>query len=228
MALSLSAAGATIALSARDREKLREVQQEIEAAGGMAAVFPGDVTREEDVARMAGEVAGMGRVQILINNAGINIRKQVVDFSLEEWQRVLDTNLTSAFLMCRAIVPQMRGSGFGRILNIASTMGHVSIPGRAAYSASKSGLLGLTRALALELAADGITVNSMSPGPVATEMNTVLLEDPEANAKFMANVPMGRWGRPEEVGSLACYLCSEDAGFITGADFLIDGGWCAR
>ena len=122
----------------------------------------------------------------------------------------------------------MLGCGFGRILNIASTMGHVSIPARGAYSASKSGLLGLTRALALELATDGITVNSMSPGPIATEMNTVLLEDPDANAKFIANVPMGRWGRPEEVGSLACYLCSEDAGFITGADFLIDGGWCAR
>jgi NAD(P)-dependent dehydrogenase (short-subunit alcohol dehydrogenase family) len=229
MAISLSAAGATVALVARDTEKLNAVRREIEAAGGRAGVFPADVTLEEDVARVAHDAAEQfGPVQILINNAGINIRKQVVDFSLAEWRKVMDTNHTSAFLMCRAVVPQMRGAGFGRVLNIASTMAHVSIPMRAAYSSSKAALLGLTRALALELATDGITVNSISPGPIATEMNTVLLENPEANRQFLANVPLGRWGRPEEPGSLACYLCSEDAGFITGADFLIDGGWCAR
>jgi NAD(P)-dependent dehydrogenase (short-subunit alcohol dehydrogenase family) len=229
MAISLSAAGATVALVARDTKKLESVRREIEEAGGRAGVFPADVTQEDDVARVARDAAAqLGPVQILINNAGINIRKQVVDFSLAEWRQVMDTNHTSAFLMCRAVVPQMRGTGFGRVLNIASTMAHVSIPMRAAYSSSKAALLGLTRALALELAADGITVNSISPGPIATEMNTVLLENPEANRQFLANVPLGRWGRPEEPGSLACYLCSEEAGFITGADFLIDGGWCAR
>src|SRR5262245_877735 len=229
MAISLSSAGAAVALVARDAAKLEGVRREIEAAGGRAGVFPADVTQEDDVARLARDAAAqLGPVQILINNAGINIRKPVVEFTLAEWRQVMDTNHTSAFLMCRAIVPQMQGTGYGRVLNIASTMAHVSIPARAAYSSSKAALLGLTRALALELAPDGITVNSISPGPIATEMNTVLLENPEANRQFLSNVPLGRWGRPEEPGSLASYLCTEDAGFITGADFLIDGGWCAR
>jgi NAD(P)-dependent dehydrogenase (short-subunit alcohol dehydrogenase family) len=106
-------------------------------------------------------------------------------------------------------------------------MAHVSMPGRSAYSASKSAILGLTRALALELAPEGITVNAISPGPFATEMNTALIENPELNAQFVAKIPLGRWGRVEEIGQLAVYLCSADAGFITGTDALIDGGWCA-
>src|SRR5262245_10474574 len=229
MALSLSAAGATLALVARDAGKLESVRRDIESAGGRAGVFPADAKQGDGVARVArGAAAQLGPVQIPINNAGINIRKPVVEFTLAEWRQVMDTNHTSAFLMCRTIVPHMRGTGYGRVLNIASTMAHVSIPARAAYSSSKAALLGLTRALALELAPDRITVNSISPGPIATEMNTVLLENPEANRQFLSNVPLGRWGRPEAPGSLACYLCSDDAGFITGADFLIDGGWCAR
>ena len=162
-----------------------------------------------------------------MNNAGINIRKHLTEFTLEEWRRVLDASLTSTFLMCRAFVPHMKGTGYGRIINLASIMAHVSIPGRTAYSASKSAILGLTRALSLELAPEGITVNAISPGPFATEMNTALIENPELNAQFVSKIPLGRWGRVEEVGQLAVYLCSPDAGFVTGTDVLIDGGWCA-
>jgi NAD(P)-dependent dehydrogenase (short-subunit alcohol dehydrogenase family) len=229
MALALARSGATLALVSRDTAKLDAVALEIEAAGARAAVFVADVTQEQQVEHMEHEVSHkLGRVQILINNAGINIRKNLTDFSLAEWRSVLDTNLTSVFLMCRAFVPHMRGSGYGRIVNMASIMSHVSLPGRSAYSASKTALLGLIRALALELAPEGITVNGISPGPFGTEMNVTIMQNPEANAQFLANVPLGRWGNVEEIGALACYLCSDAAGFITGTDIVIDGGWCAR
>lgn len=173
-------------------------------------------------------MAASGTPIFWVNNAGINIRKATEHFTLEEWNRVLATNLTSAFLMCRAFVPGMKGRGYGRILNLASMMGHVSIPGRAAYSASKAGLLGFTKALALELAPDGITVTAISPGPFTTEMNTPRLNDPQVANRITAQIPVGRWGDPEEIGKLAAYLCSEGAGFITGTDVLIDGGWTAQ
>ena len=229
MALALAAEGARVALVSRDREKLTAVADEVTAAGGRATVFTADVTSEEDVRRVESEILAVyGKVNILINNAGVNVRKPVVDFTLEEWRLVMDTNVTAAFLMCRSFVPAMTGQGYGRILNMTSIMSHVSLPGRIAYSTSKTALLGMTRTLALELAPEQITVNGISPGPFGTEMNKPLMENPEINAQFMANIPLGRWGKVEEIGQLALYLCSEDAGFITGTDILIDGGWTAK
>jgi NAD(P)-dependent dehydrogenase (short-subunit alcohol dehydrogenase family) len=229
MAKALAGEGAQIALVARDRARLERVRDDITVSGGVAELFVADVTRENEVAKLADDVkARFGNPQILINSAGINLRKSLVDFTLEEFRSVLDASLISTFLMCRAFVPGMEGTGYGRILNMSSIMSHVSLAGRTAYSSAKAALLGLTRALALELAADGITVNGISPGPIATDMNLALMNNPEVNAQFMANLPVGRWGKVEEVGALACYLCSDAAGFITGTDILIDGGWTAR
>ena len=229
MAVALAEAGVKLALVSRDEKLLGEVALEIADAGSEAAVFPTDVADEAQVVALEKAVAArFGRIQILINNAGINLRKPITDFTLEEWNRIQTVNVTSAFLMSRSFVPQLRGQGYGRIINMTSMMSHVSLPGRTAYSTSKAALLGLTKALALELAPEQITVNGISPGPCTTEINRPLLENPELTQFFLSRIPVGRWGRPEEVGQLAVFLCSDAGGFITGTDIVIDGGWTAQ
>jgi NAD(P)-dependent dehydrogenase (short-subunit alcohol dehydrogenase family) len=229
MAIALGEAGAKLALVSRDLDALNSTAAEVAAKGGTAKIFRTDVSDEAQVAILEREVREqIGDVNILINNAGMNLRKPITDFTFEEWNRVIDTNLTSVFLMCRAFVPQMRGKGYGRIINMTSIMAHVSLPERTAYSATKTALLGMTRALALELAKDSITVVGISPGPFATEMNTALMQNPEINAQFISKIALGRWGKVEEIGALARFICSDDAAFITGTDILIDGGWCAQ
>ncbi len=229
MAISLAAKGVQIALVARDVVAMEETARLVAEAGSTAHCFAADVTDESQVAAMAEAILlAFGTVDILVNNAGINIRKNVHEFTLAEWNSVIGTNLSSAFLLCRAFVPHMKGKGYGRIINMTSIMAHVSLGGRTAYSSSKAALLGFTKSLALELASEAITVNGISPGPFATEMNVPLMNNPETNAMFMSKIPLGRWGKVEEIGELCAYLCSPDAGFITGTDILIDGGWCAQ
>jgi NAD(P)-dependent dehydrogenase (short-subunit alcohol dehydrogenase family) len=229
IALALAKTGAKLILVSRDVKLLNKTAESIRALGAQATVFQTDVTDEEQILELEKAIAReFGHVQILVNNAGMNIRKPATEFTLAEWRQVMDTNLTSAFLMCRSFVPLMKGFEYGRILNLTSIMSHIALPGRTAYCASKAGLLGFTRALALELAPEKITVNGISPGPFATEINTPVLQNPELNQQFVSRIPLGRWGKAEEVGQLAVYLCSEEAGFITGTDLLIDGGWTAQ
>ena len=228
MAHTISGAGANIALVGRNQAKLDKVAGELNARGGKALTFTADMTSESDVKRLAEQVnAKFKNPQILINSAGINIRKSVTDFTLKEFQSVVDSSLVTTFLACNAFVPGMKGTGYGRIINLASMMAHISLPNRTAYSSGKAGLLGFTKSLALELAMEGITANSISPGPFHTEMNLTVINDPEANKLFLSKLPVGRWGKVEEIGGLVCYLCSDLAGFITGTDIIIDGGWTA-
>lgn len=229
MAKSLAEAGAAVALVARSEGLLNEVAAEIASLGGKVEAMVADVTDENGAGEIALRVEEkLGVCDILINNAGINNRKSIEDFTLAEWNEILAVNLTGPFLMARAFVPGMKKKNFGRILNMTSIMSHVSLPNRTGYSSTKAGLLGFTRALALELAPFHITVNGISPGPFGTEMNKPLMEDPEKNAMFTARIPLGRWGKVEEIGALAVYLCSEGAGFVTGTDIVIDGGWTTQ
>ncbi len=229
MALALAPAGVRLALVARSVDQLTEVAAEARALGTQAEVFGADITSEATVLQLERDVIQkFGPVDILINNAGINIRKFCVDYTLAEWNSVMTVNLTSVFLLCRSFVPHMKGRGYGRVINMTSIMSHISLAERTAYSASKAGLLGFTRALALELVHDGITVVGISPGPFATEMTEPIRSSPEKSEVFMSHTPMRRWGDPKDIGQLALFLCSENASFITGSDILIDGGWCAE
>jgi NAD(P)-dependent dehydrogenase (short-subunit alcohol dehydrogenase family) len=229
MALALAPAGIRLALVARDMEQLGAVAAEARKLGTEAEIFRTDIADEAQVLQLERDVIQkFGPVDILINNAGINIRKLCVEYTLAEWNSVMTTNLTSAFLLCRSFVPHMKGRGYGRIINMTSIMAHISLPQRTAYSASKAGLLGFTKCLALELAREGVTVVAISPGPFATEMTVPIINDPAKSEQFMSHTPMRRWGDPKDIGKLALFLCSEDASFITGTDIAIDGGWLAE
>lgn len=229
MAESLAEAGATVALVARSRDLLEEVKAGILARGGKAYAFVGDVSKESDVTAVADEIRRQAGIpDILINNAGTNIRRPLHEFTLEEWHQVMSINVDGPFLCSRAFIPGMIEKKFGRIISMASTMAHVSLPQRAAYSASKCAVLGMTRAMALDLAPYNITANAISPGPFPTEITKVVERDPVQLAAFNANIPLGRWGKLEEIGALAVFLSSDASGFITGTDIVIDGGWTAR
>jgi NAD(P)-dependent dehydrogenase (short-subunit alcohol dehydrogenase family) len=229
MALALGEAGAELALVGRAKDKLAETQKLAQAKGAESEVFITDVRDEAQVVKLEKDVsARFGRAHILINNAGTAVRKNVADFTLDDWKLVLDTNLTGLFLVTRAFIPRMKAEKWGRIINITSIMAHVGSSGRGAYCASKSGVLALTKCLALELVNDGITVVAISPGFYETDLTAPLRVDAQKNAALLAQTPMGRWGKPDEIGGLARYICSDSAGFMTGTDILMDGGWTAQ
>ena len=222
-ALRLAKSGASVAAAARNREKLEEVVGEIAAAGGQAAAFALDVADEEQIkAVFKAVIAQFGKIDILVNNAGITRDQLVMRMKRADWDAVIQTNLTSAYLCTQQVTSSMLKQRWGRIINVASVFGQMGQAGQANYAASKAGLIGLTMAIARELASRNITCNAVAPGFIDTAMTEVLSGEFKDGALKM--IPLGRTGTPEEVGHAVAFLASEEAGYITGHVLNVNGG----
>jgi len=223
VAMELAKHGAAVALAARNVEKLNAVKAKIEAAGGKAESFALDVSSEESIKAVAKEVAAkLGAVQILVNNAGITRDGLMLRMKTADWNEVLNTNLTSAFLMTQAVLQPMTRARWGRIINITSIVGEMGQAGQANYAASKAGMIGLTKSLARELASRSITVNAVAPGYIQTAMTDVLTDDQKG--AMLQHVPLGRVGVDADVAGAVRFLASDEASYITGHTLDVNGG----
>jgi NAD(P)-dependent dehydrogenase (short-subunit alcohol dehydrogenase family) len=227
MARSLTEAGAEVAVVSRRVEEAEAAASEIQTNVGQSCrAYACDVTVPEQVETLVSKVLkDLGRIDVLVNNAGINIRGAIEKLSLEEFRRVQETNVTGPWLLCRALATHFKERRRGRVINVGSTLSVVSMPDRTPYATSKGAILQLTRTLALEWGPFGVTVNCILPGPFATEMNQALLADPKVYQEFISRVPLGRWADLEEIGGLVVFLAGDASSFITGAAIAIDGGW---
>jgi 3-oxoacyl-[acyl-carrier protein] reductase len=222
-ALMLAERGATVALCARNEAKLGEVAAEIAAAGGEASAFALDLSSEDSIKACAKSVIErLGKVDILVNNAGITRDILALRMKKKDWDDVLTTNLTGAFLMTQACMGSMLKTRWGRVINITSVVGETGQAGQANYAASKAGLIGLTKSLARELASRTITVNAVAPGYIETAMTAVLTE--EQKKAMTSQVPLARAGTDKDVAAAVAFLASEDAGYITGHTLDVNGG----
>jgi NAD(P)-dependent dehydrogenase (short-subunit alcohol dehydrogenase family) len=230
IAEGLAEAGASVAVTSRHAERAQAAAAEIEKETGAKSLgLPLDVRDGAQVeAAIQQVIADLGGLHILVNNAGINIRESITDLKDESWEAVVETNLVGAMRCSRAVADHMKQQGWGRIINMGSILSFVGIPERAAYAASKAGLIGLTRAMALDLAPHGVTVNAICPGVFKTEINRPILNDPEYLARFLQQVPLGQLGEPAQLKGAAVFLASEASSYVTGAALMVDGGWTVR
>jgi 2-deoxy-D-gluconate 3-dehydrogenase len=227
IALALAQAGADIACVGRSPAE--DTVEQARGLGRKAEVISADLSTTAPVQRVVDEtIATLGRLDILVNNAGIIRRADAVDFTEADWDAVIDTNLKSVFFLCQAAGRHMIGQGSGKIINIASMLtfqGGIRVP---SYTASKSGVGGITKALANEWAAKGVQVNAIAPGYIATNNTAALQADAVRNTAIMDRIPAGRWGDPADLGGAAVFLASAAADYVTGHILAVDGGWLAR
>jgi NAD(P)-dependent dehydrogenase (short-subunit alcohol dehydrogenase family) len=230
MAAGLASAGADVMLVSRHCDEARAAAEEIARDFGRKALcHEADVTDPAQVAEMvAAAEAALGEVDILINSAGIKIRGPIADLTPEQFAEVMNVNVTGTWLCCRAVLPAMRARKWGRIINLASALGLVGLAGRTPYTASKGAVVQMTRTLALETAADGITANAICPGPFLTEMNLPIADTEDGRRFVVGATALKRWARLEEIQGAAIYLASDAASYVTGSMLAVDGGWTAQ
>ncbi|HTW57866.1 MAG TPA: 3-oxoacyl-[acyl-carrier-protein] reductase [Terriglobales bacterium] len=222
-ALRLAKEGATVAVAARSKEKLDELVAEITAANGKAVAFALDVANEDQVKEtVKAAIAQFGKIDILVNNAGITRDQLVMRMKRADWDSVLQTNLTSAYLCIQSVIPSMLKQRWGRIINITSIFGQMGQAGQANYAASKAGLIGLTMAIAREVGSRNITCNAIAPGFIETAMTAVLSD--EFKQAAVKQIPLARVGSPDDVASAVAFLASDDASYITGHVLNVNGG----
>jgi 2-deoxy-D-gluconate 3-dehydrogenase len=230
MAKGLAKAGARVVVAARNREKSSAAVRELQALGSDALALDVDVTNERSVEALVGAtVQQCGRLDILVNNAGINIRKPAHELPLQQWQQVIDTNLTSAFVCSQAAYPQFKRAGGGKIINIGSMLSIFGASFAPAYGASKGGIVQLTKSLAVGWAADNIQVNAILPGWIDTDLTRQARQQlPGLNERVLARSPSGRWGVIDDFEGIAVFLASAASSFITGTAIAVDGGYSTQ